>query len=204
MTSFREPTLYQIWMVTTGALGFSTSRTFKPLLSTCSCTLEATSVAVCEADVDTVDTRVNRRRTVMTDRANMNRPFIERDDNETLGMLPMGGDRHQGQGKVSQLSACPEHVPALGFPYEDVEAPLVQDLLEPHDVLIRRPPEFRAGKFIERNQVDLAAQALQELRQRFRVLLRIVDTREQNIFERQTAVGRQRIRPAGSQQSVQG
>ena len=119
-------------------------------------------------------------------------------------MLPMGCDRRQGKGHVAQLTARSEHVPSFAFSYEDVEAPRVQHLLKPHDDLILRAPKLAAGKFVEGNEVDLAAQSLQQLREPLGILLGVVDTVEHDILEREAAMRGKRIGATSGQQSAQG
>ena len=81
---------------------------------------------------------------------------------------------------------------------------LLQDRLERQDALRGRPPEPRALPRVERDQVDLGADALEEARQPDGVLGRLVDAIEQHVLESHPLADREREAAAGGQEILDG
>lgn len=95
--------------------------------------------------------------------------------------------------KISKLAARSEHVTALTLANKDIKSASPQHVLKPLDNDVIRAAEFVAGKFIERNQIHFASDAVQELEQAFGILLGVIHASQQHVFERQPAVWRKRI-----------
>lgn len=123
-------------------------------------------------------------------------------------MLAMSFDRCQGNGgaiawKFSKLSAGAENVSSSALSNKRIEAGVAEDGLKAESRLFRRAMKRAAGKFIERNQVDLAPHASQQLYQSAGISRMIVYTCEQYIFEGQPLVRGERIAATGSQKRSQ-
>ena len=90
--------------------------------------------------------------------------------------------------KITKLTACPEDVTALTLSNKDIESRSPQHALKLLDNGIIGTAECIAGKFIERNQIDLASDPVQQLHQSLGILLGIIHPFQQDIFKRQTSV----------------
>ena len=84
-------------------------------------------------------------------------------------MLATSFDRCQGKGErlleFSKLSACTENVPSSALSNKGIEAGVSEDGLKTKNSLFGRTMKRAAWKFIERNQIDLAPHASQQLYQ---------------------------------------
>lgn len=103
-------------------------------------------------------------------------------------------------GEFSKLPAGAENVSSSAFSNKCIEAGLAENGLETKDCLFRRALKRAPWKLIERNQVDLAPHASQQLSQSAGIILMIVDTGEQHIFEGQPLARGERIAATGSQE----
>src|SRR5213592_195387 len=186
MTSLREPTRYQIWTVTTGAFGTSTSSTFMPLARIDSRTVEACTGVPGHRNRTSGRTRRGVRIQRLSD-MRTNAPCEGR---------MSGAHRRQDRGfpplgNLAELTAGAEDIAPLALADEGVEAGLSQHRLEAQDRRLLRTPEPGVGEFVEGNQVDFAAHPAQELHQAPGVLLGVVDPRQQHVFEGEPPAGRQ-------------
>ena len=123
-------------------------------------------------------------------------------------MLATSFDRCQGNGgsvagEFSKLSAGAENVPSSALPNKRLETRLAEDRLETKDFLIRRTVKRAPWKLIERNQVDLAPHASQQLYQSASIIRMIVYTSEQHKFEGQPSMRGEQIATTGSQERFQ-
>src|SRR5437660_1056297 len=149
MISLREPTLYQICTVMTGAFGSSTTRTLRPFCSTVSCTRGPVSAAsdrsAAKRAADKAMRATNRRLTTGIS-------FLR-----GHGIQKAGAGRRAFELERKRSRQCPklpagaEDLAAFALPDVGCDVMAVEDGLKPQHHLIRRPPEPAAGKFIEWN-----------------------------------------------------
>ena len=95
--------------------------------------------------------------------------------------------------KITKLTASTEDVTALTLSKKDVKSCSPQHTLKLLDNGIIRTAECIAGKFIERNQIDLTSDTVQQLHQSLGILLGIIHASQQDVFERQPSVRRKGI-----------
>ena len=125
-----------------------------------------------------------------------------------LTMLATSFDRCQDNGRAadgefSKLSAGAENVSSSALSNKRIEAGVAKDGLKAKDRLSGRSTKRAAGKFIERNQIDLASDASQQSNQSAGIGLMIVYAGEQYIFEGQPLMRGERIAATGSQKRAQ-
>lgn len=97
------------------------------------------------------------------------------------GGLPVRGP------DIAELAACAEHVAASTLADEDVDSSLLQDGLKFQHRAVDRSAECAPRKFVERDQVDLVAQAAEQLRESPGILNLVIDPGQQHILKRQYA-----------------
>ena len=126
-----------------------------------------------------------------------------------LVMLTTSFDRCQGKGgggvtgEFSKLSAGAEYVPSTALSNKRIEAGVAEEGLKAKNRSFGRAMERTGWKFIERNQIDLAPHASQQLNEPAGISRMIVYTGEQYIFESQSLVRGERIAATGSQKRTQ-
>ena len=76
--------------------------------------------------------------------------------------------------KITQLTASPEDITALTLSNEHVKSRSPQYVLKLLDNRIIGTAEGIAGKFIKRNQIDLASDSVQQLHQSLGILFGII------------------------------
>jgi hypothetical protein len=111
---------------------------------------------------------------------------------ETMLATSFNGCQGKGRlagGEFSELPARAEYVTPSALSNERVEPGVAEDGLKPKDVEFRRALKTTARKFVERNQIDLAPHAFQQVDQPAGIVWVIVDAREQDIFKCQPLVG---------------
>jgi len=121
-----------------------------------------------------------------------------------FSMLTTSFDGCQGKGsqllEFSKLSAGSEDVASSALSNKRIKAGGAEDRLKMKNCLFGRTMKRTAWKFIERNQIDLAPHAPQQLYQSAGISRMIIDTGEQYIFEGQPSMRGERVATAGSQE----
>ena len=107
------------------------------------------------------------------------------------------------RGQFSKLSAGAKNVPPTALSNKCIEAGVAEDGLKATNRLFGRTMKRAGWKFIERNQIDFAPHASQQLDESAGIGRMIVDPGEQYIFEGQSLVRGERIAATGSQKSTQ-
>src|SRR5439155_8434754 len=206
MTSLREPTLYQIWTVMTGALCSSASSTMSPLASVKSWTVRRPAIACWlvgrNARSETTAARHRIRWRAVTGWSLSSCVRLE-DRNRVRTARTGRGDKDRRIRHRAQLAARAQDVPPLAFADVGLQPVPCQDGLEAQHAFIGGPPVRVARKLVERDQVDLAAETAQQLDEPRGVLLRVVHVGQQHVLERQAAVWFQGKRSTGCQQGLQ-
>ena len=95
--------------------------------------------------------------------------------------------------ELAKLAAGSEDVTAFALSNKDIKARLPQHALKSKDHGIIGTAECITGEFIERNQIDLATNAVEQLHQPRGILLGVIDATQQDIFERQPPMRREGI-----------
>ena len=83
------------------------------------------------------------------------------------------------------------------FRTDTVKPALGKNLRELIDARVRRPLERDAGRFVQRNQVHLAADVAEQARQASRVVRRVVHAAKQHVLERDAIAPLRREFPRG-------
>ena len=125
-----------------------------------------------------------------------------------LVMLATSFDRCQGKERMvvrefSKLPAGAENILSSALSNKRIEVGVAEDGLKAKNRLFGRAMKKAAGEFIERNQIDLASHASQQLHQSSGIRRMIVYTGKQYIFEGQSSVRGERIAATGSQERSQ-
>lgn len=106
--------------------------------------------------------------------------------------------------EIAKLSAGSQDIPTAAFSDEDVDPGSFDDRLEGQHVAIRRTLKLAAGKRIEGDQVDLTGDAVEELHEPVGIRFAVVHLGQENIFKRQSSMGRQGIAATSGQESLEG
>ena len=106
--------------------------------------------------------------------------------------------------QLTKLAAGSENVTALAFSNKYSESASPQHALELLDNGIIRTAESISGKFVKRNQIDLATDAIQQFYQPLGILSGIIHACEQNVFKGQPPVRCEGILAARGQESIKG
>jgi hypothetical protein len=106
--------------------------------------------------------------------------------------------------ELAKLAAGSEDVTAFALSNKDMKARLPQYALKSKDRGIIGTAEIIAGKFIERNQIDLATNAVEQLHQPLGILFGIINTPQQDVFECQPPVRCEGILSACRQETIEG
>ena len=98
------------------------------------------------------------------------------------------GNRVRARRLFPQLSACAKHIASPALADERIDAGLAERGLELEDIAVSWALETASGKFIERDQIHFALDVPQECGQPLGVGGKIIDPRQEDVFERQTAI----------------
>ena len=122
-------------------------------------------------------------------------------------MLATSFDGCQGKGRgvreVSKLSAGTENVPSSALSNKRIDSGIAENGLKTEHRLFGRTMKQAAGELIERNQIDLAPHAAQQLYQSAGISRMVVYAGKQYIFEGQPLMRGERVATTGSQERSQ-
>jgi hypothetical protein len=121
----------------------------------------------------------------------------------TTGLNLCQGNRGLAHLDPAQLAASAQDVAAATATQVGIHVTTAQSALEQFDGGFRRASIGAAGKRVEGDQVDLAAESAEQFDQSGRILRPIVHVREKDILKCEAIAIGQRIVAAGSQQGLE-